>query len=60
MNRLSVWGKGKKIARRGKGGEPVDKQLGPLFRPPDAIADHLSARSLLVTLICFSSISSLV
>ena len=25
MNRLSVWGKDEKIAREGKGGEPVKK-----------------------------------
>ena len=28
---LSVWGKDEKIARRGKGGELVEKHLGPPF-----------------------------
>ena len=35
--------------REGKGGEPIDKHLGPLIRSLDVIADHLSARSLPVT-----------
>ena len=46
MNRLSVWGRGEKITvREGKGGEPVDKPLRPLFCPLVIAVQNLSARS---------------
>ena len=54
MDRLSVWGKGEKIARRGNGkGERLRacRQTLGTAMPPSClvIADHPSARSLSVT-----------
>ena len=59
MNSLSVWGKGEKIARRGKGEGESCKQTFEVATPPSClvIADHLSARSLSVTWIHWNVIT---
>ena len=56
VNRLSVWGKGKKVGRRGKGKGRALRQTFEAAIPPSCllIADPLSAR-LSINVVSFAS-----